>query len=49
MRWQFDERYIRRLSDMPKRAGEFVGTPHVENKRGVIALKPRRERRWLNP
>jgi len=34
---------------MPETTGEFVGTPDVENKRGVIPLKPRRERRWLNP
>ena len=42
VRRQFDERYIRCLSDMPKRAAEFVGTPHVDNERGVILLKPRR-------
>src|SRR5262249_31760273 len=32
-----------------ERTSEFVRTPHVENKRGVILLKPRCERRWLNP
>jgi len=46
---QFDERHVRCLSDMPERTGEFVRTPHVENERGVIPLKPHRERRWFNP
>src|SRR5215468_4525603 len=49
MRRQFDERHVRCLSDKSERTSEFVRTPHVENKRGVILLKPRCERRWLNP
>src|SRR5215472_15044039 len=49
MRRQFDERHVRCLSDMPEKTSEFVRAPHVENKRGVILLKPRCERRWLDP
>ncbi len=49
MRRQFNERDVRRLSDMPERTDEFVWTPHVENKQGVILLKPRRQHRWFDP
>jgi len=43
------KRHVRCLSDMPERTREFVRTPHVENKRGVIPLKPYRKYCWLNP
>ena len=49
MRRQFDERDVRCPSDMSEGAGEFVRTPHIENKQGVVTLKPRCEHRWLNP
>src|SRR5215469_8484287 len=49
MRRQLDERHVRRLADMPERTSEFVRTPHVENKQGVVLLKPRREHCGLNP
>ena len=36
MRRQFNERHVHCLSNMPERPGEFVRTPHVENKQSVI-------------
>jgi hypothetical protein len=49
VRRQFVERHIRCLSDMSKRVGELVRTPHVDDKQRGIPPKTPRKRLWRNP
>jgi hypothetical protein len=49
VRRQFVERHIRCLSDMSKRAGELVRTPHVDDKQRGLPPKTPRKRLWRNP